>query len=93
MPKKSKNTSNLINPLTNKNFQLVRIEMLKPYANNARKHSPRQIEKLAASISAFGFIVPALIDADSRIIRQRLISGRVLNKKRRKSGGQGINVG
>jgi hypothetical protein len=41
---------------------------LAPYANNARTHSPRQIAKIAASIQAFGFVNPILIDADSGVV-------------------------
>ena len=35
---------------------------LLPYANNARTHSPEQVEQLAASIAEFGFTVPVLVD-------------------------------
>ena len=41
---------------------------LKPYANNARTHSPKQIQQLAASIQEFGFIVPVLIDTEGTIL-------------------------
>jgi hypothetical protein len=48
----------------------LRVEELDPnslqtYANNARKHSPRQIQQLTASISTFGFVAPALSPAAS----------------------------
>ena len=38
---------------------------LRPYARNARTHTPKQI---AASIRAFGFNNPILIDRDGEII-------------------------
>lgn len=41
---------------------------LKPYKGNARVHSPRQLEKLAASMSTHGFLVPALINGKGEII-------------------------
>jgi len=41
---------------------------LRPYARNARKHSRRQIQQIAASIRQFGFVNPVLIDAQSQII-------------------------
>ena len=40
-----------------KDFQLVEVEKLVPYINNARTHSPAQINKLRASIREFGFIL------------------------------------
>lgn len=41
---------------------------LKPYANNARTHTAKQIQQIVASICEFGFTVPVLIDADSFIL-------------------------
>ena len=41
---------------------------LTPFDRNARTHSPRQIEKIARSIKAFGFTNPVLIDGKSRIV-------------------------
>ena len=43
-------------------------QSLHPYANNARSHSPRQLQQLAASITCFGFVTPALINATGEII-------------------------
>ena len=40
---------------------------LKPYARNARTHSPKQIAEIAASIKAFGFNNPVLVDKDGGI--------------------------
>lgn len=44
------------------------IGTLKPFERNARKHSTRQIQQIAASIRQFGFTNPVLIDADNQII-------------------------
>ncbi len=41
---------------------------LKPYARNARTHSPKQIAQIAASIGTFGFNNPVLIDKNNVII-------------------------
>jgi DNA modification methylase len=46
----------------------VRIGNLKPWCNNARLHSPRQIRQLARGISKLGFINPVLIDSENRIL-------------------------
>jgi DNA modification methylase len=39
-----------------------------PYANNARKHPPKQLQKLAANIKSFGFLVPVLIDRHQTLL-------------------------
>lgn len=39
-----------------------------PYTRNPRKHSDRQITKLMASIDAYGFVVPILVDSSGAII-------------------------
>lgn len=44
------------------------IESLIAYARNSRKHSPAQIDKVAASIREFGWTIPILIAEDSTII-------------------------
>ena len=41
---------------------------LRPYARNARTHSPKQIAQIAASIREFGFNNPVLVDRDGEII-------------------------
>ena len=41
---------------------ICRFDKINPYKQNARKHSPKQIEQIAASIEEFGFTVPILID-------------------------------
>lgn len=47
---------------------MVPVGQLRPYANNARQHSQQQIEQLRASMRAFGFVAPILIDRDYNVI-------------------------
>lgn len=54
--------------ITTKEMKLVDIEKLIPYVNNARTHSPEQINKLRSSIREFGFINPVIIDKDYGVI-------------------------
>ena len=49
-------------------YENIPISKLKPYENNARTHSEKQVEKIAKSIEEFGFINPVLIDSDYGII-------------------------
>ena len=56
---------------TSKNFQQVPVNKLVPYANNARKHSAEQVNKIRASLREFGFINPVIIDKDFGIIAGR----------------------
>lgn len=46
----------------------VKIDELKQYDNNAKKHDKKQIANVAESIRRFGFIQPIVIDADNVII-------------------------
>ena len=46
----------------------VKIDALKPYDRNARTHSDKQINQIAASIKQFGFNNPVLIDDGNLII-------------------------
>ena len=45
-----------------KRMEIRKIDELIPYANNARVHSPAQIEQLRRSLREFGFVSPVLID-------------------------------
>jgi len=47
---------------------LVCTEELKPLGRPTRRHSRRQLEKLAASISEVGFVLPILIDLHAQVI-------------------------
>ena len=49
-------------------FELVEIEKLIPYVNNARTHSDKQIDKIASSIKEFGFLNPLIISEDNVIL-------------------------
>ena len=63
---------------TTTEMQLVSIEKLVPYVNNARTHSPEQINKLRSSLREFGFINPVIIDRDFGVIAGH---GRILAAK------------
>jgi DNA modification methylase len=54
--------------LRNLRMEMISPEALKPYARNARRHSDKQIEQIAASIREFGFNNPVLVDAGGTII-------------------------
>lgn len=49
-------------------MELISIEKLIPYINNARTHSAEQITKLRSSLREFGFINPVIIDRDFNVI-------------------------
>jgi len=49
-------------------IEQVSIELLIPYANNARTHSDAQVAQIAASIREFGFTNPVLTSDDNTII-------------------------
>lgn len=53
---------------TTTDMQLVPIDKLVPYVNNARTHSPEQITKLRSSLREFGFVNPVIIDKDYGIL-------------------------
>ena len=44
------------------------ISSLRPYAGNARVHSKRQVQQIAASIQRFGFTNPVLVSGEGEII-------------------------
>jgi hypothetical protein len=48
--------------------EYVPIESLRVYKRALRTHSPAHIEQLEASIQAFGFVQPILVDADGEIV-------------------------
>ena len=57
------------------------IEALIPYARNSRTHDPAQVAQIAASIKAFGFTNPVLVDGVGGIIagHGRVLAARQLN--------------
>ena len=62
-------------------------DALRPYARNARTHSPKQISQIAASISKFGFNNPVLIDREAEIIpgHGRVAAAKRLGSRARKA--------
>ena len=63
---------------TTTDMQLVPVEKLIPYINNARTHSDEQIKKLRSSLREFGFINPVIIDREFNVIAGH---GRILAAK------------
>jgi len=61
-------------------IQYRSLDDLKSNSHNARSHSPRQIQQIAASIKEFGFVVPVLVDEDGTILagHGRAAAARVL---------------
>ena len=53
---------------TTTEFQLVDINKLVPYANNARTHNKEQIIKLRSSLREFGFVNPVIIDREYNVL-------------------------
>src|SRR5437763_13784040 len=46
----------------------VPIDSLRPYPDNARRHSPAQIKKIARSLDEFSWTNPLLVGPDGEII-------------------------
>ena len=61
-------------------IELVLIEQLRPNTRNARRHSDKQIDQIADSIRAFGFIVPVIVDDQGLVLagHGRLAAGKRL---------------
>lgn len=68
---------------TTTEMQLVDINKLIPYVNNARTHNAQQINKLRSSLREFGFINPVIINRDFNVIAGH---GRIMAAKE-----EGIN--
>jgi len=49
-------------------LEWIAVDALTPNARNARTHSKKQIRQIADSITAFGFLVPLLIDEGGVVI-------------------------
>ena len=65
--------------MTSARIEYIETAALKPYERNARTHSQKQIEQIAASITEFGFTNPVLINKDNVIIAGH---GRVLGAQK-----------
>ena len=48
--------------------QNIRIEAIKPYERNTKKHPETQIKNIAESIKQFGFVQPLVLDKNNEII-------------------------
>lgn len=62
-------------------IEYLPLDSLRAYERNARTHSPAQVAQIAASIKAFGFTNPVLIDDAGEIIagHGRLLAARKLS--------------
>lgn len=65
-------------------IEMRALDEIKPYEMNARVHSPEQIQELAASIEAFGFNAPILLDKHCVIVagHGRLEAARILGMEK-----------
>ncbi|XIA64763.1 ParB/Srx family N-terminal domain-containing protein [Bradyrhizobium sp. TZ2] len=56
------------------------VERLRPYERNSRRHSPEQIEQIAASIREWGWTMPILAADDGMVLagHGRLAAGKLL---------------
>lgn len=63
-----------------KRIELWPVDKLRPYARNPRTHSDAQVAQIAASVIAFGFNNPILVDTNAGIIagHGRLLAARKL---------------
>lgn len=59
------------------------LDELKPYKNNAKRHSEEQVKNVAASIKAFGFIQPIVVDRNDVIVvgHSRALAAKKLGMK------------
>lgn len=48
--------------------QNIKIEVIKPYEHNTKKHPETQIKNIAESIKQFGFVQPLVLDKNNEII-------------------------
>lgn len=55
------------------------IKELKPYKENAKKHSKEQVEQIANSIKEFGFTQPVIVDKHNSVVAGH---GRILGAKK-----------
>lgn len=64
-------------------IETLKIEELKPYDKNARKHPKKQLELLCENIEKFGFTTPVLIDKDNSVIagHGRIEALKILGRK------------
>jgi len=67
--------------MTDLKIEYIAVNDLKPWANNARTHSKKQVKQIAASITKFKFTNPILIDDESNILagHGRVKAAKLLN--------------
>lgn len=67
-------------PAMAKRLEMWPLTRLVPYSRNARVHSDRQVEQIAASIREFGFTAPILVDSADGILagHGRLLAAQLL---------------
>ena len=56
----------------------VKLDAVKPYARNQKKHPPEQVKNIATSIKKYGFVQPVVLDMNNEII---IGHGRILAAK------------
>lgn len=59
-------------------IEFIDIDLLKPYANNAKTHPQSQVEKLAKHIEAVGWDQPIVVDENNEVLKGH---GRLLAAK------------
>ena len=61
----------------------MKIDLIKPYPKNAKKHDKKQIKQVANSIKRFGFVQPIVIDKNNEVVigHCRLEAAKLLNLK------------
>ena len=55
-------------PIEPPKIEQLRLDQLTPYAGNARRHPPEQIQQIADAIQRLGFLNPILVDSAGVII-------------------------
>lgn len=62
------------------NIENMKVNDIKPYEKNAKKHDKTQIDNVAESIKQFGFAQPLVVDKDNVLIigHCRLIAAKQL---------------
>ncbi|RQS20692.1 site-specific DNA-methyltransferase [Burkholderia sp. Bp8998] len=68
------------NPVADVKIELRSVDVLIPYARNAKQHSDAQVAQIAASIIEFGWGAPILVDGQNNVIagHGRLLAARKL---------------
>ena len=72
--------TDLRHPVTGIHIEMRPVDVLIPYARNAKQHSDAQVAQIAASIREFGWGAPILVDGQNNVIagHGRLLAARKL---------------